>query len=108
MKQYYKIEGNILYPSKDEDNRHMLTWGPFYYHSYTKGKEKMNEIMEWIVSWVNEKDNTLNIKPENVIRCTDDKTIVFKIKAWRDYNHLENCDGIITIENIFFEDEDEA
>jgi len=100
MERYFKVEGNIIYP-----NDHMLTWGPFYYHSYEKAKSRMNVILEDIINWVNLKDPSLNIKPENYIKCTDEKMVVFEIKAWQDEDHLENCNGIITVEDIFFEDE---
>ena len=106
MNRYCKLEGNILYPSKDEDNRPMLTWGPLYYHSKELAQENMNKILGWIVNWVNEQDKTLNIEPENIIRCSGNTMITFNIKAWKDDEHLENCDGIITVEDIFFEDEE--
>ena len=107
MNRYFKTEGNILYPSKDEDNRPMLTWGPFYFHSFDKAQAKMNEIMSWIVDWCNEQDKTLNIQPENVIRCSGNKMIVFNIKAWKTEQLLQDCDAIITVDDIFFEDEQE-
>ena len=99
MERYFKVEGNILYPDKE-----MLTWGPFYYHSMEKGKERMNAILEDITKWCNLQDPSLDIKPENVIHTIDDAQIVFKINAWKDENSLEECNGIITIEDIFFED----
>ena len=40
MNRYFKTEGNILYPSKDDHNRPMLTWGPFYFHSFDKAQAK--------------------------------------------------------------------
>ena len=107
MNRYFKTEGNILYPNKDENNRHMLTWGPFYFHSIDKAQAKMDEIMEWIVNWCNEQDKTLNIKPENIIKASGGKMITFKIKAWKDEKHLVDCDALITVEDIFFEDEKE-
>jgi hypothetical protein len=100
MNRYFKTEGNIIYPDKQ-----MLTWGPFYYHSFDKAQEKMDEILTWIINWVNEQDPSLNIQPENLIRTRDGHQIVFDIKAWKDENNLQKCDGIITVEDIFFEDE---
>ena len=97
--RYYKVEGNIIYPDKQ-----MLTWGPFYYHFRNNGVEKMESILDNITAWCNTKDTSLNIKPENVIRTNDNTQIVFDIKAWKDNNTLQVCKGIITIENIFFED----
>ena len=102
MNRYFKTEGNLLYPDKQ-----ILTWGPFYFHSFEKAQIKMDEIMEWIVKWVNEKDETLNIQPENVIRCSGNKMIVFNIKAWKTEDKLEDCDVLITVEDIFFEDEND-
>lgn len=100
MNRYFKTEGNIIYPDKQ-----MLTWGPFYYHSFDKAQAKMDEIMRWIIDWVNEQDKTLDIKPENIIRCSGNKMIVFDIKAWKDSKYLQDCDAIITVDDIFFEDE---
>ena len=99
MDRYFKVEGNILYPDGQ-----MLTWGPFYYHSMEKCKERMNTILEDITKWCNLKDPTLNIKPKNIIHTRGLDQIVFKIQAWKDDEGLENCNGIITIEDIFFED----
>lgn len=96
----YKTEGNIIYP-----DGHMLTWGPFYFHSLNLAKNKMDEILDWIINWVNEKDKTLNIKPENLTKTTSNRIIGFKINAWKDDTHLEKCDGVITVDDIFFEDE---
>ena len=56
MNRYIKVEGDIIYP----DNT-IMTWGPFYYYSINKAKSKMDEILEWIILWVNEKDPSLNI-----------------------------------------------
>lgn len=102
MNRYFKAEGNIIYPNKE-----MLTWGPFYYHSLDKAKAKMTDIMDMITKWVNEKDNTLNIKPEDIINCSGNTMTVFKIQAWKDENTLQDCNGIITVDEIFFEDEKE-
>ena len=95
----YKTEGNILYPDKS-----MLTWGPFYYHSEDKAKEKMEEVLKDIVNWCNLKDPSLNITPKDVKRPRSGIHITFEIQAWRDEHHLEDCNGIITVEPIFFED----
>ena len=100
MNRYLKVEGDIIYP----DNT-MMTWGPFYFHSFDKAKSKMDEILEWITQWVNEKDPLLNIQPENVKKSINGQ-MMFNIKAWKDDLHLEDCKGIITVEDIFFEDEE--
>ena len=97
---YYKVEGNIIYP-----NESMLTWGPFYYHSEDKAISRMAEIMKDIISWVNQQDPSLDIQPEDLIRTKNKKMIVFKIKAWKDEKTLQLCNGIIQVDNIFFEDE---
>ena len=102
INRYFKTEGNIIYHYPDE---HILTWGPFYFHSLDKAKAKMGEIMQMIINWVNEQDKTLNIQPENIFKAKNGKQIVFNIKAWRDNEHLEECNGIITVNDIFFEDE---
>ena len=94
-----KVEGNIIYPDKN-----MLTWGPFYYHSKEKAIEKSEEILKFITEWCNEKDPSLNIEPKEVMRLGQGTQIIFNIQAWRDEDNLENCDGIITVEDIFFED----
>lgn len=96
-KRNFKVEGNIIYPNKE-----MLTWGPFYYHSKDKGKERMEVILGDITNWCNLQDPSLNITPDNLIRNTSQ--IVFNINAWKDEKTLQKCGGIITIEEIFFED----
>lgn len=100
MKRYFKVEGNIIYPDKT-----MLTWGPFYYHSMNNGKARMESILQDIVNWCNLKDPSLNIQPTNIIRVSGDSQIVFKINAWKDEKTLETCNGIIEIEDIFFEED---
>ena len=59
----YKVEGNIIFP-----NEHMLTWGPFYYHSEEKAKDRMESVLNDIVSWCNLQDPSLQIKPEKLIK----------------------------------------
>ena len=94
----YKVEGNIIYPkSKD-----ILTWGPFYYHSKDKAIERMSNILNDITNWVNLQDPTLDIKPTNIINMRTQ--IVFQIKAWKNNNELQNCNGIIEVEPFDFED----
>lgn len=99
MDRYFMVDGNIIYPDGQ-----VLTWGPFYYHSMDKGREHMNDVLEDITKWCNLKDPSLNIKPENIIHTTGGKQIVFKIKAWKDDEHLEACNGIVALDEIFFED----
>lgn len=93
----YKVEGNIIYPDKQ-----MLTWGAFYYHSKDKALERAEEVLKDITKWCNEEDPSLKIEPKNVKRLGEQ--IIFDIKAWKDEDNLENCDGIITVEEIYFED----
>jgi hypothetical protein len=93
----YKVEGNIIYPDKQ-----MLTWGDFYYHSRDNAVKKAEEILKYITEWCNEKDPSLKIEPKNIKRLG--KQIIFDIQAWKDDDNLENCNGIITVEEIFFED----
>lgn len=95
----YKTEGNIIYPDET-----MLTWGPFYYHSKDKAKDMMGVVLTYIVDWCNEKDPSLNISPQKLIRTRDGSQIVFEIQAWRDDKTLQKCNGIVTVEQIFFED----
>lgn len=99
MERYFKTEGNIIYPNKE-----MLTWGPFYYHSKEKAMDKMDVVLEYIVNWCNEKDPTLNIKPQELIKTRDGSQIVFEIDAWYTEDDLQRCNGIIAVEEMFFED----
>ena len=100
MNRYFKTEGNIIYP-----DRHMLTWGPFYYHSLDNAQSKMEDIMKMVVNWVNAKDRTLNIQPKNLFKAKNGTQIIFDIKAWKDEHILQDCGVIIDVEDIFFEDE---
>lgn len=98
MDLFYSVEGDIIYP----DEKKMLTWGPFYYHSEGKAKNRMEIIMQDIVSWCNLQDPSLNITPQNTI--TTNKQIVFKIDAWKDEKTLQKCNGIISVNLNAFED----
>ena len=100
MERNFKVEGNIIYP----DEKTMLTWGPFYYHSKPSAVLRMDVILNDITEWVNLEDPSLEIRPENVLRTRTGDQIVFKIKAWYDDNDLQDCNGIISVEEIFFED----
>lgn len=100
---YYKTEGNIIYPDES-----MLTWGPFYFHSETKAKEKMEDVLKDITEWCNKQDPSLNIAPTNVIRCYGGTQIVFQIQAWKDENTIQECNGIVLVEHVVFEDKDDA
>lgn len=95
----YKVEGNIIYPDKK-----IITWGPFYYYSSENAKNKMEIILNDIVSWCNLFDPSLEIKAENIKRVSDGKQLTFNIDAWKDEYTIQNCDGIITMEKIKFED----
>ena len=99
MEHYYKTEGNIIYQGGT-----MLTWGPFYYHSFDNANAKMDGIMEWITDWVNEKDPSLKFQPQDVKQTKDGRQISFNIQAWKNATTHEECKGIITVEDIFFED----
>ena len=102
MERYFKTEGNIIYPDKS-----MLTWGPFYYHSKEKALAKIDVILKHITEWVNLQDPSLDIKPEDIVKPKQGCMVAFNIKAWKDDTHLEDCKGLITTEDIFFEDEKE-
>lgn len=93
----YKAEGNIIYPDEQ-----MLTWGPFYYHSKEKAKARMEVILKDITDWCNLQDPSLNISPQNMISMKEQ--MVFEIQAWKDETTLQKCGGIITVEEIYFED----
>jgi hypothetical protein len=95
--RYYKVEGNILF-----SEHHMLTWGPFYYHSYEQAVARMGIILKDITNWCNEEDPTMHIEPKDVMQMKDQ--IVFNIIAWKDEKNLHKCDGIINVEEISFED----
>lgn len=97
MKMDSKVEGNIIYP-----NGHMLTWGPFYYHSNEKASERMEQILTDITNWVNETEPSLNITPQIVLKR--DTQIAFRIMAWKDDNTIEKCNGIIEVVPFMFED----
>lgn len=101
MNRYYKTEGNVIYPDKS-----ILTWGPFYFHSEQNALNKVDVILNHITEWVNLQDPSLSIKPENIIRAKGNKMVAFHIKAWKDDQSLYECKGLITVEDIFFEDEE--
>lgn len=100
IKRYFRVEGNIIYPDDT-----MLTWGPFYYHSKDKAMERMQPILNDIIDWVNGKDPTLEIRPEDLLTTIGGTQMVFKIKAWRDEKAIQKCKGIVLVEEMFFEDE---
>ena len=106
MERYFKVEGNLLYP---DHNKQMLTWGPFYYHSLEKAKGKVSEIMQYITDWVNSLDTgRLQIfEPVNLVRTGNGTQVVFDINVPVDEKTEQTCDCIITVEDIFFEDENE-
>ena len=95
----YKVEGSITFPDHTD-----LTWGPFYYHSKESAIRRMDDIMDDIVSWCNLKDPSLDIKPQNVTRTRDEQVIGFNIQAWKNDTTLQECDGFIGVESIYFED----
>ena len=97
MKMDFKVEGNIIYPGE-----HMLTWGPFYYHSEKKASERMGQILTDITNWVNEKDPSLNITPQIILK--GDTQIAFHILAWKNDDTIEKCNGIIEVVPFMFED----
>ena len=96
----YKVEGDIIYPDKQ-----MLTWGPFYYHSKDKAIVKTEKTLQDITEWCNQKDPSLQIEPQKVKRMAKGEQIVFEISAWKDDDNLELCDGIVTVEEFYFEDQ---
>lgn len=95
----YKVEGNIVFP-----DYHMLTWGPFYYHDKEKAKAKIPDILEHIVGWVNEKDPSLEIKPESVVSTKSGDTLAFTIKAWKTEKELQECNGLVQVTSFSYED----
>lgn len=101
-KIYYKTEGTITYPDET-----MLTWGPYYFHSKTKAKAKIEDVLKDITEWCNKKDPSLNIVPTNVRPCYDWTMIAFDIQAWKDENTLEECYGIIDVGSFTFEDDEQ-
>ena len=94
---FYKVEGNIIYP-----NKNMLTWGPFYYHSKEKAINRVEDVLNDIIDWCNSKDSTLHIIPQNIIKKPEQ--VVFKIQAWKDEETLQECNGVIDVELVKFED----
>lgn len=105
--KYYKVEGNMLFGSAETDNLSMLTWGPFYYHNEDNAKKCLPHIKQDIINWVNLQDPSLNLQPENEIVLRNGKLITFDIKAWKTESELENTRCLITVEQIFFKDENE-
>jgi len=95
----YKTEGNIIYPDGS-----MLTWGPFYYHSHGKAKDRMESLLQEITDWCNQQDPSLNIAPTNIVRTNNGSQIGFHIQAWKDSTTLMECIGLIELIEIFFED----
>ena len=95
----YKVEGNIIYPDK-----RMLTWGPLYFHLKDNALKRTEVILQNITEWCNLEDPSLQIEPQNVKRLAKGEQIIFEILAWKDDDNLELCDGIITVEEIYFED----
>lgn len=101
MNRYFLVEGNMVF----SDNK-MLTWGPFYYHSKEKAKNRIDIILKDIVNWCNLKDPSLNIIPKDIKWSKTNDRVVFKIDAWKNDTTLDKCWCMIYIEEIFFEDED--
>lgn len=102
LHSHYKVEGNMLFGSSETDNLQMLTWGPFYYHNEENAKKRLPLIRQDIINWVNSKDPSLNLQPENEIVFR--KLITFDIKAWKTENDLQPVKCIITLDNIFIDD----
>jgi hypothetical protein len=105
-KDYYKVEGTMIFNYENHKAIDTLTWGPFYYHDKEKAKAKIDKIMTYMVDWVNgHKNNVETIKPQNEIRTRDKSQIVFHLKAWRDDNTCEDTRCLISVTPIYFEDE---
>lgn len=51
------------------------------------------------------KNNVEEIKPQNIIWTRNKTQVVFDLRAWKDDSTIENTDCIISVEQIFFEDE---
>ena len=101
MDRYFLVEGNMFF----SDNK-MLTWGPFYYHSKEKAKNRIDIILKDIVNWCNLKDPSLNIIPKDIKWTNTNDGLLFKIDAWKNDTTLDNCSCMIHIEQIFFDDEE--
>ena len=97
----YKVEGNMLF----QDKKTMLTWGPFYYHSKEKAIERISDIFNDIMNWVNLKDPSLNIQATNIVESRSRTQKVFNCKAWKTDDLLEDVGCIIRVDPIFFVDE---
>lgn len=103
---YYKVEGTMIFNADNQKSSGTLTWGPFYYHDKEKAKAKIDKIMTYMVDWVNShKNNVEEIKPQNIIWDRNKTQVVFDLRAWKDDSTIENTDCIISVEQIFFEDE---
>lgn len=96
---FYKVKGCIAFPDSD-----LLEWGYFYFHSKDKAIERVEEVFNDIIKWCNLQDPTLNIKPKNVHRKKDGSFISFSIKAWKDDDMLQECNGIVIVELATMED----
>jgi hypothetical protein len=101
---HYKVEGNMLFGSSENDNLKMLTCGPFYYHNEENAKKRLPLIRQDIINWVNSKNPDLNLQPENEIVLRSEKLITFDIKAWKSETDLQPVKCIITVDNIFIDD----
>lgn len=103
---YYNVEGTMIFNTDNPKSSDTLTWGPFYYHDKEKAKAKINKIMTYMVDWVNSHENNVEeIKPQNIIWARNKTQVVFDLRAWKDDSTIENTDCIISVEQIFFEDE---
>lgn len=106
-KHYFKVEGTMIFNADNPKSSDTLTWGPFYYHDKEKAKAKINKIMTYMVDWVNgHEKNVETIKPQNEIWARDKSQIVFHLKAWKDDNTCEDTRCLISVQHIFFEDEE--
>jgi len=100
MMENYKVEGNMIFKGDK-----MLTWGPFYFHSKEEAKKRMEIVYGDMLDWVKIQDP--NIEPTNITYTRSRDTKVFNIKCKYDFKRkVENTNCIITVNEIWFEDEE--
>lgn len=91
--EYFKVEGNIIYP-----NNKMLTWGPFYYHSFKNAKKHMKHLLKDIQVYCHS-------KAVNVMYADTDDMIVFDINALDEEDGvIKKCQVITSVDNMYFQD----
>lgn len=96
----YKVEGNMIFKGGK-----MLTWGPFYFHSKEKAKDRMEIIYRDMLDWVKIQDP--NIQPMNINYTRSRDTKVFNIRCRYDFKRkVENTNCIIQVDEFLFDDDE--